>query len=84
MSKTSVEVEAVISAHSVSQGNRMAKEFKPYVEADRFDKKLEKLEERYPIAKDNLHSWTLFHRTLQSTLILLEKQLEKVAKDAPT
>jgi len=79
-----VEVEAVISAPSVSQGNRMAKEFKPYVEADRFDKKLEKLEERYPIAKDNLHSWTLFHRTLQSTLILLEKQLEKVAKDAPT
>ena len=57
-------------------------EFKPYVEAERFDKRLEKLEKRFPISKDNLHSWTLFHRTVQSTLMLLEKALEKVAKDA--
>ena len=63
----------------------MAKEevkFRPYVEAARFDKRLEKLEKQFPITKDNLHSWTLFHRTVQSTLTLLEKALEKVAKDA--
>ena len=84
MLKTSVGAGAAISALNVSQGNRMSEEFKPYVEAERFDKKLEKLEECYPIAKDNLHSWTLFHRTVSSTLILLEKQLEKVAKGAVT
>lgn len=59
----------------------MSKEFKPYEEAEGFDKKLEKIEKDFPITKDNLHSWTLFHRTVQSTLTLLEKQLEKVAKD---
>jgi len=79
-----VEVEAVISAPNVSQGNRMTREFKPYLEAERFDKKLGKLEDRYPITKDNIHSWTLFHRTVQSTLMIIEKQLEKVAKDATT
>ena len=60
----------------------MTKEFKPYVEAARMDRKLEQVEKQFPITKDNIHLWTLFHRTVQSTLSLLEKQLEKVSKDA--
>jgi len=81
MLKTLVEAGAVISVLRASRGSRMPREFKPYVEAERFDKRLAKLEERFPITKDNIHSWTLFHRTVSSTLIIIEKQLEKVAKD---
>jgi len=77
-----VEVEAAISVPDVNQGDRMSEELKPYKEAEKFDKVLERVEKRFPITKDNLHSWTLFHRTVQSTLTLLEKQLEKIGKDA--
>ena len=82
MLRTLVEAGAAITARSASRGSCMPQEFKPYVEAERFDKRLAKLEKRFPITKDNIHSWTLFHRTVQSTLIIIEKQLEKTAKDA--
>ena len=80
-----MEAGAAISVPDANQGGRMTEEeieFKPYVEAARIDKKLEQVEKRFPITKDNLHLWTLFHRTVQSTLMLIEKQLEKVSKDA--
>jgi len=57
-------------------------EFKPYKEAEELDKKLNRLLEKHPITKDNINVWTLYHRTVQSSLTLLEHHIEKVAKDA--
>jgi len=59
-------------------------EFKPYKKAEEIDKKLKKLLDEHPITKDNLNLWTLYHRTVQSSLTILERQIEKVAKDVTT
>jgi len=57
-------------------------EFSPYKKADEVEKKINKMLEKHPITKENIHLWTIFHRTVQSGLILIERKIEKVAKDA--
>jgi len=85
MSKISEEVAAATSVPSANEGDSMYNnaEFKPYVEAEKVDKLINKLASKHPVTKENLNLWTLYHRTIQSTLTLMEKELEKVA-DAPT
>jgi len=57
-------------------------ELEPYKEAEEVEKKLNKLLKEHPVKKDNLNVWTIYHRTVQSRLTLLERHIEMVAKDA--
>ena len=72
------------SAHGANQGLRMTedKKFNPYQEADKVDRLINELDGKHPMTQDNLNLWTLYHRTIQSTLTLMEKKMEKVSKDA--
>jgi len=57
-------------------------EFSPYKKADEVEKKINKMLDQHPITKENIHLWTIFHRTVQSGLTIIERKIEKVAKDA--
>lgn len=55
--------------------------FDPYGEADRVDRLINELLKEHSPTQTNLAIWTLYHRTVQSTLNLIEKKLEQVAKE---
>jgi len=59
-------------------------EFNPYKKADEVEKKINKMLKEHEITQENIHLWTIFHRTVQSGLTLIERRIEKVAKDAAT
>lgn len=55
--------------------------FQPYQEAEKVDKLINRLNAENPPTKENLGAWTLYHRTIQSTLNLIEKKLQQVANE---
>jgi len=83
MQKTAEEVEAATSVPNASQDSpeRPIGEFLPYQEAEKVDKLINGVARNYPVTKENLNLWTLYHRTIQSTLTLMEKELERVAAE---
>jgi len=81
MSRILEEVEAATSVPYANRGRRMS-EFSPYKKADEVEKKINKMLDQHPITKENIHLWTIFHRTVQSGLTIIERKIEKVAKDA--
>jgi len=82
MSRIVAAAEGVTSVPDASRGRRMTETFDPYQEAEEVDKKLNKLQEEHPITEDNINVWTLYHRTVQSSLILLEQRIERAVRDA--
>lgn len=54
--------------------------FRPYSEAAKVDQILERLAQTEPPSEENLAEWTLFHRTIQSSLNIIERKLEQVVE----
>ena len=74
MSRMGVEIEEVIFAPAVNQEFEMPytkSKFKPYKEAEKVDRLINRVAKSHPPSKDNLNLWTLYHRTIQSTLTLM-------------
>jgi len=58
--------------------------FDPYEKAEELDAKINKMLEEHPITEENVNVWTIFQRTIQSSLTIIERRIEKIAKDAAT